>query len=114
MYVLFQVLEQTELLPDIIEKLAMIGVPGVTVLDSMGMGRILLQSSAEVPTLEAIKSVLGKRQPTNKTLFAVIEKEETMQNAIEAIKSLCGDLSDPGKGIVFVFPLKMALGIRKV
>ena len=114
MFVLFQVLEQTELLPQIIEKLATIGVPGVTVLDTMGMGRILLQSSTDIPTLEVIKSVIEKRQPTNKTLFAVIEKEETVNKAIEAIESLCGDLNDPGKGIIFVFPLKMAKGIRKV
>ena len=52
MYVLFQVLEQTEFLPQIIEKLATIGVPGVTVLDSIGMGRILLQSSADVLPLD--------------------------------------------------------------
>lgn len=114
MYVLFQVLEQTELLPQIIEKLAAIGVPGVTVLDSIGMGRILLQSTADVPTFEVIKSVLGQKQPTNKTLFAVVDEEETLNKAMETIKSLCGDLNDPGKGIIFSFPLKMAEGIRKV
>jgi nitrogen regulatory protein PII len=114
MYVLFQVLEQTELLPQIVEKLASIGVPGVTVLDSIGMGRILLQTSADAPTVEVVKSVLGKRQPTNRTIFAVIDQEETLKKAVDAIKSLCGDLNDPGKGIIFVFPLKMAEGIRKV
>jgi nitrogen regulatory protein P-II 1 len=114
MYVLVQVLEQTELLAQIIEKLAKIGVPGVTVLDSMGMGRILLRSSKDVPTLEIIESVLEKRQSANKTLFAVIEKEETLKKAIEAIKSFCGDLNDPGKGILFVFPLDLVEGIRKV
>jgi len=114
MYVLFQVLEQTELLAQIIEKLAKIGVPGVTVLDSIGMGRILLRSSKDVPTLEIIESVLEKRQSTNKTLFAVIEEEKTLKKAIETIKSICGDLNDPGKGIIFVFPLNLAEGIRKV
>lgn len=64
--------------------------------------------------MEVIKSVLGKRQPTNKTLLAVIDNEETLKKAMEAIKSLCGDLNDPGRGIIFVFPLKMAEGIRKV
>ncbi len=74
----------------------------------------MLQSSADAPTMEVIKSVLGKRQPTNKTLLAVIDNEETLKKAMEAIKSLCGDLNDPGRGIIFVFPLKMAEGIRKV
>lgn len=73
----------------------------------------MLQSSADAPTLDVIKSVLGKRQPTNKTLFAVIDQEETLKKAMEAIKSVCGDLNDPEKGIIFVFPLKMAEGIRK-
>ena len=114
MYVLFQVLEQTELLTRILEKLANIGVPGVTVLDSIGMGRILLQSSADVPTLEKIESVLKKRQPTNKTLFAVIEEKETLKKAVEVIKSICGDLNDSGKGIIFGFSLNFVEGLRKV
>lgn len=114
MYVLFQVLEQTERLPRILEKLANIGVPGVTVLDSIGMGRILLQSSADVPMLEIIDSILKKRHPTNKTLFAVIEEEETLKKAVEVIKSVCGDLSDPGKGIIFGFSLHFVEGLRKV
>jgi nitrogen regulatory protein PII len=114
MYVLFQVLEQTERLPQILEKLANIGVPGVTVLDSIGMGRILLQSSADVPTLEIIESVLKKRQPMNKTLFAVIEDEETLKKAVAVIKSICGDLNDPGKGIIFGFSLHFVEGLRKV
>ena len=114
MYALFQVLEQTELLPQIIEKLARIGVPGVTVLESIGMGRVLLQSSADVSTLEIIKSVLEQRQPTNKTIFAVIEQEEIVKKAIKEIKSICGDLNAPGKGIIFSFPLTIADGLRKV
>ena len=78
------------------------------------MGRILLQSSADVPTLELIESVLKKRQPTNKTLFAVIEEEETLKKAVEVIKSICGDLNDPGKGIIFGFSLYFVEGLRKV
>lgn len=113
MYVLFQVLEQIELLPQLIERLAKIGVPGVTVLDSIGMGRILLQSSTDVSTTEKIKTVMEKRKPMNKTLFFVIEREETLKKAIEEIKSLCGDFSDPGNGIIFVLPLDFVEGLRK-
>jgi hypothetical protein len=87
MYLLVDVLEQTEHLPAILERFAKIGVTGTTVLDSIGMGRILLKSKAEVPAIEVIRKALAKGQPTNKTIFAVIKEKETLQRAINIIRN---------------------------
>jgi nitrogen regulatory protein PII len=113
MYLLVDVLEQTEHLSTILEKLVGIGVTGTTVLNSVGMGRILLESQAQIPIIEVIEQTLAKRQPTNKTLFAVIEEEETVKKAIGVIKSICGDLNEPGKGILFTIPLDIVEGLKK-
>ena len=113
MYLLVDVLEHTEHLPTILEKLVAIGVTGTTVLDSVGMGRILLEAQAEVPVMDVIERVLAQKQPTNKTLFAAIETEETLNKAVEVIKSTCGDLSQPGTGILFTLRLDRAEGLRK-
>jgi len=113
MYLLVDVLEHTEHLSTILERLVKIGVTGTTVLDSVGMGRILLESRAEVPVIKVIERVLAEKQPTNKTLFAVIEQEETLKKAIEAITSVCGDLNEPGKGILFTMSLDFVEGLKK-
>jgi len=113
MYLLVDVLEHTERLSTILEGLLVkIGVTGTTVLDSIGMARILPESRAEVPVIKTIEQVLAKRQPTNKTLFTVIEKEETLKKAIDVIKSICGDLNEPGKGILFTMSLDFVEGLK--
>lgn len=111
MYLLVDVLEQTEHLPGVLEGFAKIGVTGTTVLDSMGMGRILTLSGAKVPAIETIQEVLARGKPTNKTIFAVIRDEETMHKAIDVIRSFCGDLNEPGKGILFSFGLDHVEGL---
>jgi len=112
MHLLVQVLEQTEHLAGLLEGFAKAGVTGTTVLDSVGMGRILLDSGADVPALQIIRDVLAKGKPTNKTIFAVVQDEDTLRKAIEVVRSLCGDLNAPGKGLLFTLRLDMVQGLK--
>lgn len=111
MYLLVHVLEETELLETLLEGFARIGVTGTTVLDSIGMGRILAESGADVPAIQVIKNVLEQGKPTNKTIFAVVKDEETTRKAMDVIKSFCGNLDDAGKGILFTVRLERVEGL---
>ncbi len=111
MYLLVHVLEQTEYLEALLEGFAKIGVTGTTVLDSIGMGRILAQTRADVPTIQVIKDILAQGRPNNKTIFAVIKDEETLKGAMGVIRSFCGDLNAPGKGILFTLRLAHVEGL---
>lgn len=113
MHLLVEVLEQTEHLAGLLEGFAKAGVTGTTVLDSIGMGRVLLESGADVPAMQIIKEVLARGKPTNKTVFAVVRDEETLRKAIEVVRSLCGDLNDPGKGILFTLRLDLVQGLKE-
>jgi len=112
MHLLVNVLEQTEHLPALLKEFVKIGVTGTTVLNSLGMGRILLESETDVPAIAVIKEVLEKGKPSNKTIFAVIDNKETLQKAIDVVRSVCGNLSEPGKGILFTFPLDYVEGLK--
>lgn len=90
-----------------------IGVTGTTVLDSIGMGRILTQTGADIPAIDVIREVLAKGKPTNKTIFAVIHDKETVDKAVAVIRSFRGDLDDPGKGILFTISLDYAEGLTQ-
>lgn len=113
MHLLVQVLEQTEHLAGLLEGFTKAGVTGTTVLDSIGMGRILLERRADVPAMQIIKDVLAKGKPTNKTIFAVVGDEDTLRKAIEVVRLLCGDLNTPGKGILFTLRLDLVQGLKK-
>ena len=113
MHLLVEILEQTEHLAALLEGLAEIGVTGTTVIDSIGMGRVLMRSRIDMPQIQVIEDVLEKGHPTNKTIFAVVKDDDTLRKAIDVVRSICGDLSDPGKGILFTIPVNFAEGIEK-
>jgi nitrogen regulatory protein PII len=118
MYLLVNVLEQTARLPGILEGLAKIGVRGTTILNSSGMGRVLMTCGADLPATDEAKKVLIEGQSSNKTLFTVIKDEETLQEAINVIRSfcgnlICGNLNEPGKGILFALPLEYVEGLTE-
>lgn len=113
MHLLVYVLEQTEHLAGLLEGFAKVGVTGTTVLESIGMGRIFLESGVDVPAMPIIKDILAKGKPTNKTVFAVVEDEDTLRKALKVVRSLCGDLTTPGKGLLFTLRLDLVEGLTK-
>ena len=111
MYLLVNVLEQTQHLSGILEGFAKIGIQGSTVLDSTGMGRVLMKTSATLPVMEQINKVLKDLESANKISLTVIREKVVLEKAVNVIKSFCGDLKEPGKGILFAFPLELVEGL---
>jgi nitrogen regulatory protein PII len=111
MYLLVNVLEQTQHLSGILEGFARIGIQGSTVLDSTGMGRVLMKASASLPVMEQINKVLKDLETSNKVMLTVIQQKVVLEQAVDVIRSFCGDLNEPGKGILFAFPLELVEGL---
>ena len=111
MYLLVNVLEQPEHLVAILEGFAKMGIKGSTVMNSTGMGRVLMKAGAEGPAMEEINKMIANGESSNKTIFTVVKEKETMDKAIDIVKSLCGDLCEPGKGILFAVPLALVDGL---
>ena len=111
MYLLIFVLEQNSLLPEILERLYKAGVKGTTVLNSVGMGRLLLQYGRTSPVGNLIKEKLRKGNYTNKTLFAVVRSEDILDKAIDVISEVVGDLEKPDTGILFTIKLDRVIGL---
>ena len=111
MYLLVSVLEETEKLTDIMEGFAKIGIKGSTVLDSIGMGRVLMKAKATLPVMKQINKVITDLQSSNKTIITVIQNKDILDHAIRIVKSLCGDLLQPGKGILFALPVEIVEGL---
>lgn len=113
MYLLVSILEQTHHLPGILEGFARIGIQGSTVIESTGMGRVLMRTHASSPEMKQINKVLKDLESSNKTLLTVIKEKDQVDKAIEVVKSFCGELSEPGKGILFTLPLESVEGLTE-
>ena len=113
MYLLVNVLERSEQLPRIMEQFAKIGITGSTVIDSTGMGRVLMKTRATLPVMQQINKVTADLESSNKTVLTVIKEKDRLVRAIKIVRSLCGDLSKPGKGILFALPLDIVEGVSE-
>ena len=113
MYLLVSILEQTKLLSDIMAGFADAGIKGSTVINATGMGRILMQTKASLQLSDHINKVITDLESANNIVLTVIKDKDTLDKAIETIKSFCGDLCEPGKGILFALPLEIVEGLPK-
>jgi len=109
MKLLVFVLNREELLEEVLEAFAEAEVPGATVLDSEGMGRLL---TFEVPLFADFKKFMKGNKPYNKTVFSVLDDDEKVKKLEALIENVCGDLSKPGTGILFTLPVDYAKGLR--
>ena len=111
MFLLINVVEQTEKLPKILEGFAEVGVRGTTILGSTGMGRILMASGAQVPAAVQAGQAIESAESSNRTTFTVVANQHVLDAAVNVIKDCCGDLNQPGKGIIAVVPLHAVEGV---
>lgn len=113
MNALFIVLNKPNYLEDLLEKFIEIGVKGATILDSQGMGFAMNHGGhGNEPFFGKIRSIIDNSRPYNKTVFTVIEDEETLQRAVRAAKEVFGDVYEPGIGMMFTMPVNNVYGMK--
>ena len=113
MNILFLVLNKTEYLDEILDKFVEVGVKGATILDSQGMGSALSSGEKSTPFFGGLKALLDNTRPYNKTVFTVIEDEETLNNAVKEVKKILGNINEPGAGLMFTLPVGEIFGMSK-
>ena len=104
------VLNREELLDQVLEAYAEIGISGGTILDSEGMGRFL---TYEVPLFAGFKEFMKGNKPYNKTIFSVVRDESLIPGLHRLLNEICGNLDNPGTGILFTLPVDWAAGLAE-
>ena len=74
---------------------------------------IVSNDDSMLPLFGSLKTHFDREHPYNKTIFTVIEGEERLNNAIEAIRSVVGDLDKPNEGLLFTVPVGQVMGLGK-
>lgn len=88
-------------------------VPGITILDSTGMGR--LQKGGfrdDLPMMPSLGDLLRSQEHRHRTIFSVVEGEETVERLIQITENVLGDLNDPDTGMLVALPVARAAGIH--
>ena len=85
-------LNKIELLEEILTAFLEIGVSGATVLDSVGMGRIISQN---IPIFAGLQETFAGSSPSNKTIFSIVE-EHMVENIFRLLSDIERDFDEQG------------------
>ena len=105
------VLNKTEKLDDVLCEFVRKNICGATLLDSTGMVHMLAgkHGEDEIPFLGSLRQFLSSDREQNNVILAAIDDEQVEQ-AVAAIESVVGDLSNEDTGVVFCVPIDYMKG----
>ena len=107
MKLLILVLNKEEYTEQVLELFVELGVPGATIIDTVGMGRVLSQ---EIPIFAGFVDMMAGARPSNKTIFTIVD-DDAVNDIAEGIESVVGSLDEPGAGILFTVPVDYDKGV---
>ncbi len=99
-------LNNPDIITELMEAFLEIGISGATIVDSIGMGRIL---TYEIPIFAGFKELFPSSSPTNRTIFIVTE-DNMVDEIFQVLEEVVGDFSKPGTGLAIVLPIYKVLG----
>ena len=107
------VLNNLEQYPDILDAWEEAGAPGITILESTGVGRIRSVVRDDLPLMPSLRDLLARHEMHHRTLFTVIEDEQVLEKVIKATERVIGDFTRHHTGLLFVVPVTRVLGLDK-
>lgn len=112
MYLLIMVLDDAGSLNAVLEAWKQARVPGITILESTGLNRLLMRDEAH-PMYLGFSQIFGSGRVGHHTLLAVIEGLDTAEAAVKATEAVIGSLDQPNTGIVVAVPVTKVWGLAE-
>jgi CBS domain-containing protein len=105
------ILDDTSYLPEILQVWREIGVSGTTIMKSVGGYRTSTWLSKV--GLGAIDKIFDNQEIQRRTLIAIIEEDELLEQAIAEAERVVGGFDRPNSGVLMVLPVTMTKGLYK-
>ena len=110
MYLLVMVLDNVSHLNDVLDAWTKAGVPGITVLESTGVHRVLQRQQPEA-AFAGFSQIFGGGRIGHHTLLSVVDELEVAERAVAATEKIVGSLQNKHTGIAFAVPIAKVWGV---
>jgi hypothetical protein len=109
------VLDDPNKVDDVTNAWLTLGVAGVTILDSAGLGHLIARGGPrdDVPLFPSLNSLLRGREETHRTMFAVVPDGFDVEALAAATEKVTRPLNEPDTGILFIVPVTKAWGLHR-
>jgi nitrogen regulatory protein PII len=112
-YMVLLIIDDLNICPTVLDAWDAAKVPGITILESTGLGKIRENGIRDdIPMLPSLSDVLRPRERQHRTIFSVVEGEEMVDRLIEITEEILGDLDRPNNGVLFVLPVSRVVGLH--
>lgn len=107
------VLTDTGIAEQLVEAWAAAGASGVTALDCEGesLKQMHRFQQDDTPLFPSLSSLLSGNNTDQKFVFTIVEGKDSLNRLLEVTQKVTGDLSKPGRGILFAWPIGIVMGL---
>ena len=108
------VLDDPDRCRDILDAWEVAGAPGVTIVDSSGLGRVRRAGIRDdVPLMPSSIDLFRRQEDHHRTLFSVVKDQSQVEAIAQATQALIGELDRGHTGLLFVVPISQVYGLHK-
>jgi hypothetical protein len=112
-YLVLLIVDDLNKCPDVLDAWDAAKVPGITILESTGMGRLRQNSIRDdLPMMPNLSDLFRAREHRHRTIFSVVEGEEKVDQLVTITEGILGDLDRPDSGVLFVLPVSRVFGLH--
>lgn len=112
-YMVLLVLNDLDDCTPVLDAWEALGVGGVTILESTGLGRARKAGIREnIPTMPSLADFFRRTEHRHRTIFTVVDSEEMADKLIEITEQTLGSLENADNGVLFVLPVSKARGLH--
>jgi nitrogen regulatory protein PII len=98
--------------PAVLEAWEALGVSGITILETSGLGRYRYAGMRDdLPLMPRLQDLFEGGEVHHRTLFSVVEGDEIVEKMIAAAQQEIGNLEEEHTGFLFVLPVSRAVGL---
>ncbi len=115
MYLVLFVLHDPDYLEELLAAWEKLGVSGVTVLFSTGLGRLRQRQGMrdDLPLMPSLEDFYEAPEDLSRTLFTTVSDHDMVEALLAATRNIVGNLDDPDTGLLLVLPVAEAYGLQK-
>jgi CBS domain-containing protein len=106
------ILDDLTCMPDLIKAWRAIGVPGATILESVGAYR--METWLSRVGLGSLDRLFEAKEVRRRTLLVAIDDDELLDQAIAEAELTVGGFDRPDSGLLLVLPMTQVRGLQKV
>jgi nitrogen regulatory protein PII len=113
-YLVVLVLDDPDRCRDVLDAWEEAGAPGVTILDSTGLGRVRQAGIRDdVPLMPSLSDLFRRQEARHRTIFSVVKEQSQVDAIAQATVAVIGELDREHTGLLFVVPVSQVFGLHK-